>query len=456
MQIWSGKNVDIKAWVDGVLVESGAIDQLRNVSELPFIYKHLAVMPDVHIGVGATIGSVIPTKGAVIPSAVGVDIGCGVNALPTSIILSDIPIDKRHFLRLEIEKLIPTGRSNSGGKGDKGAWKNIPKDVQYMWQSELEKELDQILKKHPGIRSRHGLNDKNHLGTLGGGNHFIEICVDLNDRIWILLHSGSRGIGNRIGQYFIQLAKNKCLDAPISEIKRIEKELKDYFNSSEFYSLPNYKKKFASEKKKFDSARERKKLSVKLPHSDLAYFTEDMSEFHDYIIAVLWAQKYAKISRSLMIKRVVNALENIIGSFKYDYNNMISCHHNYVNKEIHFCEEIFVTRKGAISACIGEKAIIPGSMGSKSYIVEGLGNEESFCSASHGAGRSMSRSEAKKIFTIEDHIRDTEGIECVKNSSVIDETPGAYKSIDDVMNAQVDLVKPIEQLKQIICVKGSE
>lgn len=458
MQLIQNNNgVDIKAWIDGVYIEHDAINMLRMAAQLPFIFKHIAMMPDAHVGIGSCIGSVIPTKGAVIPSAVGVDIGCGITSLPIDLSVSDIPEEKRHAIRLEIENLIPTGRTNQGGEGDKGAWMNTPKEVLLKWRTELETELQDILKKHPGIRSRYGLNDQNHLGTLGGGNHFIEICLDLEDHVWFMLHSGSRGVGNRIGQYFINLAKKKCSKIPDGEEQKIDQELKDFFQSKKFKSLSKSDKKIESEKRKLEAINRKNKSGIKLPHTDLAYFTEGDSEFSDYMQAVLWAQKYAKISRNLMMYNVAQAVGNVLGEvINVDLEKMIDCHHNYVTEETHFGEKILVTRKGAISARKGEFGIIPGSMGAKSYIVEGLGCEEAFCSASHGAGRNMSRSAAKKKFTVEDHKKSTEGIECVKNESVLDETPLAYKDIDTVMEAEKDLVKPICQLRQIICVKGSE
>jgi len=452
MQIWKSSNAPIKAWVDGVPVESGAIDQLRNTASMPFIFKHIAVMPDVHIGMGATIGTVTPTKGAVIPSAVGVDIGCGMVAVQTNLTIDDVPQEKRSLLRQEIERLVPHGRTNQGGNGDKGAWHDTPKKVLNVYRSHLEKELDEILKKNPGIKGRHGVNSLNHLGTLGGGNHFIEVCLDLDNIVWLMIHSGSRGVGNRIGQYFIKLAKESCRNGSGKERDKIERELNAYFRSSDFGSLSKSEKKRISTKMRAEAKDQKLNLGTDLPHPDLAFFSSNSVVFDEYLQAVLWAQHYAKLNRQIMLDNVVQAVENICG--KFTMGEAVNCHHNYVDYEDHFGERILVTRKGAISAQLGEKGIIPGSMGDKSYIVEGLGNEESFCSASHGAGRKMSRSEAKRTFTVEDHILATEGVECSKDASILDETPAAYKDIDSVIEAEKDLVKPIHQLKQIICIKG--
>lgn len=455
MQIWKGE-VPIFAWVDGVPVESDAITQLKQTAKLPIIFKHIAVMPDVHVGIGATVGSVIPTKGAVIPSAVGVDIGCGMCAVQTDLREEDIPLEKRAALRTEIERFVPTGRSHRGGLGDKGAWPtgNLPTRVQNIWRNHLEKEWEKILKKNPGIRGRYNINHVVHLGTLGSGNHFIEICVDLDGWIWIMLHSGSRGVGNRIGQYFIRAAKAVCCDGSKDEKRATDNEVNIYYKSESFNSLGSKEKKAKVEELKRVIEEKKAKLRINLPHPDLAYLMEGTSLFNDYMQAVLWAQKYARYNRKLMLEYVQQAIRNIIGDF--NIGRQVNCHHNYVNWEEHFGERVLVTRKGAIRAGWGEYGIIPGSMGAKSYIVFGKGNPDSFCSASHGAGRKMSRSVAKKTFTIEDHRAATEGIECAKDIGVLDETPLAYKDIDTVMEAERDLVEPAYQLRQIICIKGEE
>jgi len=454
MQIWKSDN-PILAWVDGVPIESGAIDQLKLVAKLPFIFKHVAAMPDVHVGAGATIGSVIATKDAIIPNAVGVDIGCGMLAIRTSLSESDIPQEKRAALRAEIERLVPTGRTNSGGPNDKGSWNpnDIPKRVKNIWTTHLENELQEVVKQHPGIKRGH-VNDIVHLGTLGGGNHFIEICLETDGRVWIMLHSGSRGIGNRIGSYFAKRAKEHCKEGSGKERDRIDRKNNDYFRSKEFKKLSKADKRRISKEMKQEAVKEKARMGVKLPHPDLAFFTSETPLFEEYIRAMRWAQDYAKYNRRLMLEQVIQAVENLCGDFETD--KLINCHHNYAEVENHFGENVIITRKGAVSARAGELAIIPGSMGAKSYIVEGLGCEDSFCSASHGAGRKMSRSAAKRVFTLEDHREATEGIECAKDKSVLDETPKAYKDIDTVMEAEKDLVKPIHQLRQIICVKGSD
>lgn len=395
----------IKAWIDGVALEQEAMQQLLNVSKLPFIYKWVAVMPDVHWGMGATVGSVIPTVGAIVPAAVGVDIGCGMVAVQTSLKAVDLP-DSLKEIRDAIEKAVPHGRTNSGGRGDAGAWQEVPKEQTNAWL-QLEPEFKDIVKKHPKVDKGH-VNTVNHLGTLGTGNHFIEICLDEKDNVWIMLHSGSRGVGNRIGTYFIELAK-----------KDMEKQL------------------------------------ANLPDKDLAYFNEGAEHFDDYVQAVNWAQNYARMNRELMLKAVVKALKSCKGIRDFELTGeIINCHHNYVSHEQHYGQNILVTRKGAVRAGLGEYGIIPGSMGTGSFIVRGLGNPESFESCSHGAGRAMSRGEAKRRFSVEDHVRATKGVECRKDAEVIDETPAAYKPIDCVINAQNDLIEVVHRLKQIVCVKG--
>lgn len=397
----------IKAWVHGVPVEPDAIQQLRNAASLPFIHKHVAAMPDVHVGYGCTVGAVIPTKGAIIPAAVGVDIGCGMMALRTNLRADDMPDNLSH-LRSEIEKAVPHGRTNNGKPGDRGAWGNAPRRVGERFR-QLEPGLASIVAKHPKVIRNGTLEQRalNHCGTLGTGNHFIEICLDESDQVWIMLHSGSRGIGNAIGTYFINLAKE---------------DMRKWF--------------------------------INLPDADLAYMVEGTDNFFDYVEAVEWAQTYARINRDLMMDATVEALVNVMKRPVLCDEIAVNCHHNYVAKENHFGANVFVTRKGAVRARKGDLGIIPGSMGARSYIVEGLGNEQSFHSCSHGAGRKMSRGAANKAFTVEDHIRATAGVECKKDESVLDETPGAYKDIDAVMEAQSDLVKIRHTLKQIVCVKG--
>lgn len=400
MKTFQEDGVPIKAWVDGVELEDEAKIQLVNISKMPFIFNHIAVMPDVHWGMGATVGSVIPCIGAVIPAAVGVDIGCGMMAVRTSLEAKELP-DNLKELRTSIERAVPHGRTDNGGKGDWGAWHDIPEHHADIWK-ELFPEFESIIEKHPNAN---GKNTVNHLGTLGTGNHFIEVCLDEAQRVWIMLHSGSRGIGNRFGQYFIELAKEDM-----------------------------------------------RKFFINLPDQDLAYLPEGTEHFNDYLEAVSWAQKFAYTNRQLMMNNIIRALTKLI---PFDTTEeAVNCHHNYVSREHHFGKNVIVTRKGAVSAKEGELGIIPGSMGAKSFIVRGKGNRESFTSCSHGAGRRMSRNRAKKEISIERHIEATSGVECKKDESVIDESPDAYKSIDAVMEAQKDLVDVIYTLKQIICVKG--
>jgi len=395
----------IKAWTRGVPVEDAAKNQLRNVAGLPFIHGHVAVMPDVHFGRGATVGSVIPTKGAVIPAAVGVDIGCGMMAVRTTLTASDLP-DSLAPLRSLIERAVP-----HGGPGVKGSWREqgrhgVPNAVVSKWASSgLEARHRVIVEKHPVLADAHSMVQ---LGTLGGGNHFIEVCLDTDQRVWVMLHSGSRGVGNAIGQFFIQRAKARVME----------------------------------------------RGGPRLADADLAWLEEGEADFEDYIEAVSWGQDFARMNRELMMVRVLQALREAgLPSFKTD-KEAVNCHHNYVVKERHLGEEVWLTRKGAVRAGLGELGIIPGSMGAKSFIVRGKGNAESFCTCSHGAGRTMSRAEAKRRFTVDDHVAATVGVECRKDEGVIDETPMAYKDIDAVMAAQADLVEIVHTLRQVVCVKG--
>ena len=396
--------VPIKAWTRGVALEDAAKQQLRNVARLPVVFHHVAVMPDVHFGIGATVGSVVPTEKAIIPAAVGVDIGCGMMAVETTLVASQLP-DTLAPLRTQIERLVPHGRTSNGGRGDRGAWHNVPAPTAAAW-AELAPEYERLTDKHKKLGQG---NDVNHLGTLGTGNHFIEVCLDERDHVWLMLHSGSRGVGNRIGTYFIELAK-----------RDMREHIKD------------------------------------LPDKDLAYFAEGTRHFDDYVAAVGWAQRYAKINRELMMQQVIAAARDPrVGLPAFELGALaVNCHHNYVETEHHFGRDVFVTRKGAVRARLGELGIIPGSMGARSFIVRGKGERESFCSCSHGAGRAMSRGEAKRRFTLDDHVKATEGIECRKDSDVIDETPMAYKPIDAVMAAQADLVEVVHELRQVVCVKG--
>jgi len=399
----------IHAWIDGVLLEDSAKKQLVNVASLPFIHHHIAAMPDVHWGMGATVGSVIPTKGAIIPAAVGVDIGCGMVAATTALTASDLP-DNLSGIRSAIEKAVPHGRTNHGGEGDRGAWHNVPDAVtltlQDAAQGDLGARLKVIADKHPKI-AKAAQRAPRHLGTLGTGNHFIELCLDETDAVWVMLHSGSRGIGNQIGQYFIERAKE---------------DMRSWF--------------------------------INLPDQDLAYLAEGTQNFDDYVEAVEWAQNFALLNRSLMLQAAMRAIQVALGRVFAWGSVAVNCHHNYVARENHFGANVWVTRKGAVRAREGDLGIIPGSMGARSFIVRGKGNPDSFHTCSHGAGRAMSRAEAKRRFTVEDHEKATAGIECRKDADVIDETPMAYKDIDAVMAAQADLVEIVHTLRQVVCVKG--
>lgn len=391
----------IKAWTKGVFVEEQAKEQLRNVAQMPFIHKHLAVMPDVHWGMGATVGSVIATKGAIIPAAVGVDIGCGMIAQETSLTARQLP-DTLAAIRSDIERAVPHGIVSTPGRARKGNWEVVPNSAISRYR-DLAERYDRIVEKHPKLSHKSPLKQ---MGTLGGGNHFIEICLDERDHVWVMLHSGSRGPGNRIGEYFIDKAKEEIA-----------------------------------------------KQFIHLPDKDLAYLVEGSELFDDYCEAVSWAQDYAMLNRLQMMELTLGVLRKHLPSFSL-MKNAVNAHHNYVSKEFHFGSDVLVTRKGAVSAQLGQLGIIPGSMGAKSFIVRGKGNNESFCSCSHGAGRMMSRAQAKKQFTVEDHIEATKGIECRKDAEVIDETPAAYKDIEAVMAAQSALVDIVHTLRQVVCVKG--
>lgn len=407
MKFIEGVRVPIKAWTDGVPVEDKALEQLHNLSALPFAYKHIAIMPDVHWGMGATIGSVIATKGAIVPAAVGVDLGCGMMAQRLTLRAEDLP-DNLAPLRAAIEAAVPVG-----GPGEVGTWQP---DTQPQWlreylaveTQEAALTLDKISAKHPGVLPRDPSAIARQLCTLGTGNHFIEVCVGDDGFVWVMLHSGSRGVGNRIGTYFIEQAKQQA----------------------ERYGYACY-----------------------LPDINLAWLNENTPIFEDYIEALSWAQDYAMTNRRLMMHAVLLAIEPHVPVFQ-SAELAINCHHNYAVQENHFGKNVWITRKGAVRAREGDLGIIPGSMGTRSYIVRGKGNPDSFNSCSHGAGRAMSRGEAKKRFSLEDHAAATIGVECRKDAAVIDETPGAYKAIDAVIEAERDLIDPITELKQVVCVKG--
>lgn len=354
-------------------------------------------MPDVHAGKGSTVGSVIATEKVVIPAAVGVDIGCGMNAVRLSLKASDLP-DSLTKIRHQIERDVPLGAG--GHKRDD----ELERAEQYRMGGGFA-GLIGVGRQIPGNLLKKAMSQ---LGTLGSGNHFIEICVDENQDVWVMLHSGSRGIGNMIGTHFISKAK-----------KTMEK------------------------------------YHIHLPDGDLAYIPEDTEDFQDYMDAVQWAQDYALENRKVMMEKVIAALRLTIPKDFTITQEAINCHHNYVEKENHFGKNLWVTRKGAIRAREGDLGIIPGSMGQKSYIVRGKGNLQSYCSCSHGAGRAMSRSKARKLFNVEDLKAQTEGVECRKDDAVVDEIPGAYKNLDIVMENQKDLVEVVHTLKAILCVKGN-
>jgi tRNA-splicing ligase RtcB (3'-phosphate/5'-hydroxy nucleic acid ligase) len=405
--------VPLKCWTRGVLVEDKAIEQLERVARMPFIVAPIAVMPDVHAGKGSTVGSVIATSGAIMPATVGVDIGCGMVAQRIKIDPSRLASSKAE-IRAAIEAKVPHGRSDDGGSNDCGAWKDPPWIVRAYWDRLKGEYEDFMARKYPRLDRGASITQ---LGTLGTGNHFIEICLDEEGMGWIVIHSGSRGPGNRIGTDFTSMARNQA-----------------------------------------------KRWFIELPDPDLAYLPEGTEFFADYLNAVDWAQKYAMCNRTIMLSLVLDALVamGLSPGLPADLDPFapeslhIDCRHNYVELEHHHGNNMLVTRKGAVRARKGDMGIIPGSMGAKSFIVRGLGSPDSLHSCSHGAGRTMSRTEALKRFTVADHVTATQGIECAKDEGVLDETPGAYKDIDAVMHAQRDLVEIVHTLHQVVCVKGGK
>jgi len=385
----------VKAWVDGVEFDAGARRQVENIASLPFIHEHVAVMPDVHVGKGATVGSVIPTIGAIVPAAVGVDIGCGMIAQKLTLRAEDLPTDLRR-VRDAIEKVIPVGKASH---------RDAPAAAERAWENGLGERYQDVVRRAPDVSTR---NVREQLGTMGGGNHFCELCLDESGGVWLVLHSGSRGAGNRIGQFYIERAQ-----------------------------------------------RELERLGVKLVDRDLAHLTEHTPLFDAYVEAVGWAQDYARANRELMMTHALAALNGKAGLPRFKRaETVVNCHHNYVARERHFGADVYVTRKGAVRAGLGELGFIPGSMGARSFVVRGLGNAESFESCSHGAGRRMSRGQAKSRLTLADLKRETEGVECRKDAGVLDEAPSAYKDIGAVMAAQHDLVRIVHTLRQVVCIKG--
>lgn len=392
-KVISDTKVPVKIWTDEV--EPEAEVQLRNIANMPFIYKHVAVMPDVHLGKGATVGSVIATNNAIMPCAVGVDIGCGMSAvkLPVKAEVFKEKDSTLRELRSEIEKVIPVGQASNK-----------------KFSNSIGSKFNSLGNLHADLESKLLQRAVHQVGTLGGGNHFIEICEDTEGGSWAMLHSGSRNIGNMVARFHIEKAKGLM-----------------------------------------------KQMFINLPDPDLSYLVQGQVEFEHYINDLMWCQKYAKQNRDEMMDRTLNILIKHFGwktAPMFLKRDMIDCHHNYTSIENHFGKNVFVTRKGAVRAREGDLGIIPGSMGAKSFIVEGLGNPQSFCSCSHGAGRKFSRGEAKRRFTVEDLKAQTEGVECRKDEGVIDEIPNAYKDIEEVMVNQSDLVKVKYQLKQMLCVKG--
>jgi tRNA-splicing ligase RtcB (3'-phosphate/5'-hydroxy nucleic acid ligase) len=386
-------------------IEDTALQQLKNLSRLPFIASNgVAVMPDVHAGIGSTVGTVIATDKAVIPAAVGVDIGCGMNAVRLSLKASDLP-ESLTAIRHQIERDVPLGPGGAHQREE-----DVESGRKWMRVSFGEREISDMMAVTRAVGGEQALVKKasTQLGTLGSGNHFIELCLDENDDVWVMLHSGSRGIGNMIGRHYIDKAK-----------------------------------------------RTMERFFITLPDSDLAYFPEETDDFNDYVAAVDWAQAYALENRRVMLDKVIAALRRHIPKDFTLTSEAISCHHNYVERENHFGKNLWVTRKGAVRARQGDLGIIPGSMGQQSYIVRGKGNPESYCSCSHGAGRQMSRAEAKRRFTLADLAAQTEGVECRKDAEVLDEIPGAYKRLDLVMENQKDLVEVVHTLRAVLCVKGN-
>jgi tRNA-splicing ligase RtcB len=394
-QVLTDQRVPVKIWTDEV--DEKSKQQLANIASLPFIHHHVAAMPDVHLGIGATIGSVIATHKAIIPAAVGVDIGCGMVACRLSLTANDIEEKSLKKVFDQISRDVPVGRAQHA---DDRVLVDAAKP--------FEARLDLMTQKHPQLLKAFGKFSKwvNQMGSLGGGNHFIEVCLDESDQVWVMLHSGSRGIGNALADYFIQLARQDM-----------------------------------------------ERWMIHLPDRDLAYFPEGTEHFDDYFEAVHWAQEYAYQNRQCMVDLVLAALQRHLPAFVVT-SEVVNCHHNYVAQEHHYGANVWVTRKGAIRARKGDLGIIPGSMGARSYIVRGLGNPESFTSSAHGAGRRMSRTAAEKQFTESDLVRQTDGVICRKDKGVIDEIPGAYKDIDAVMENQKDLTETLHTLKQVVCVKG--
>jgi len=395
---------NVRTWTAGVPVEDEAWAQIRNLAALPIVAGPIAVMPDVHLGKGAAVGTVIPTRAAIIPAAVGVDIGCGMVAVRTTLTATDLP-DSLASIRAAIERAIPVGFA---------AHKDVPRlDDALEEGAALDRRRASIVRRFDGLAimarlPKYEVKRVTHqLGSQGGGNHFIEICLDEADGVWAMLHSGSRNVGNTIGETAIAMAR-----------RRAERE------------------------------------HIHLPDRDLAWLPENTAEFDEYVAGLAWAQDYAALNRDIMLGFVLAALRRALPLAVAVRATAVNCHHNYAQREAHGGRTFWVTRKGAVSAREGELGIVPGSMGTRSYIVRGKGNPESYASCSHGAGRRMSRGEARRRFTRADLAAQTAGVECRKDAGVIDESPQAYKDIEAVMAAQADLTGIVHTLKQVLCVKG--
>ena len=394
---------NVKLWTQGVPVEEAVYRQIRNIASLPILGGHVAIMPDVHLGKGAAVGAVIPTRGAIIPAAVGVDIGCGMVAVRTTLKASDLP-DSLAAIRAQIERDVPVGFNSH---------KAPLQPREHGAAGSLQQRIDSLVRRYDTLRIMDRIGKFDHarvwrqLGTLGGGNHFIELCLDEDDAVWVMLHSGSRNVGNNIGEVAIATARRVA-----------EREQRH------------------------------------LPDRDLAWLSEGTKEFDEYVAGLTWAQDYAALNRDLMVDLIVRALQRFFPGEVVVRESAVNCHHNYASLEEHFGATVWVTRKGAVSARSGQLGIIPGSMGTKSFIVRGKGNPAAYDSCSHGAGRRMSRSEARRRFTRADLAEQTAGVECRKDAGVIDELPAAYKDVDAVLSAQRDLVDVVHTLKQVLCVKG--
>lgn len=417
-----GEKLIAKLWNKHVTIEDAAIKQIRETASMPFVKPYVAVMPDSHFGMGATVGSVVPTVSAICPASVGVDIGCGMMTVRTNLKPSLNDFDAiteqaayRNMFDL-ISAAVPHGRTDNGGANDRGAWGEIPKDIQEIFGEEIS---PYIYGEKRGVFDRHSQalskNAGKQLGTLGTGNHFIEVCREITEHwqpegnLWVVIHSGSRGFGNRIGTYFTKLSGELC-----------------------------------------------KKWSIALPNKDLGYLPEGTQEYDDYLTALALAQRFSWRNREIMMARVLKAIgaDESAPYIAHEVPSTIHMHHNYMAKYHIGGQPVNLTRKGAVDASKGNWVIIPGSMGAKTYIGRGLGNPESFDSCSHGAGRAMSRTQALKQFTLEEHAEATKGVVCDKTRGVLDETPASYKDIDAVMESQRDLVEPVLKLKQLLCVKG--